>query len=151
MTQDPNPYRPPQAAVEAAPARGVRPLAGKGRRFLTLVIDYICFRLMLFVFFLVMYAVQPWRIPADHQLTWATGVAAVMFVAYCMFFEGLLGRTPAKMILGTKVTDLDGNPPTLGAVFKRTMARFVPLEGFTFFGERGFHDRVSKTLVIRKR
>jgi len=27
----------------------------------------------------------------------------------------------------------------------------VPFEGFAFFGERGLHDRVSKTLVIRER
>ena len=46
---------------------------------------------------------------------------------------------------------LDGNPPTAGAVLKRTLARYVPLEALTFLINVGFHDSISRTKVVRTR
>ena len=152
MAQDPNPYRPPEAAVDLSPARGVqRPLSGKGRRCATLLIDYVACRLLLLAFWVAAYALQPGRLPAAHRTAWAMALGLLFVAVFYVFFEGLFGRTPGKMILGTVVTDLEGHPPTLGAVVKRTLARFVPFEAFTFFGERGFHDKASRTQVVRTR
>jgi uncharacterized RDD family membrane protein YckC len=152
LAQDPNPYRPPQAPLETSPARGMqRPRSGKGRRLATLLIDYVACRLLILAFWVIAYALQPGRLPTAHRTAWAMALGVLFVAIFYVFFEGLFGRTPGKLILGTVVTDLEGNPPTLDAVIKRTLARFVPFEAFTFFGERGFHDKASRTQVVRTR
>ena len=152
MTTDANPFRPPTAEVDLLPdpAEG-RPLAGKGRRFATLLLDYVGYYILALVVGIVM-GIALGR-QALHLLQ---GVNAyifgfALFFGYYLFFEGLWGRTPAKMILGTVVTDLKGQPPTFTTVLKRTLARCVPFEAFTFFGENGFHDKASRTRVVRTR
>ena len=152
MTADPNPYRPPTAEVDLPPdaAQG-RPLAGKGRRFGTLILDYVGYYILALVSGIVMGVVF-----GPHALDLLAGANAylfafVLFIGYYLFFEGIWGRTPGKLILGTAVTDLQGQPPTLGTIFKRTLARCVPFEAFTFFGTTGFHDKASRTQVVRTR
>ncbi len=91
---------------------------------------------------------------ADDQLASGCGSYVLAFVimsAYYAFFETLWGRTPGELLLGSRAVTTTGGPPALPAVLGRTLARFVPFEGLTFFGERGFHDRVSNTRVVRVR
>ena len=153
MDQASNPYRPPTAEVdlaqdEDAPALA---LAGKGRRFLTWVVDYAGFMVLGMLIGMIMGIVFGRGSLRYLDGGWSYVFGFVVMSAYYVFFESLFGRTPGKILLGTKVVDLKGGDPTLGAIVKRTLARFVPFEGLTFFAERGFHDRVSKTIVIRRR
>jgi len=149
MTQDSNPYRPPLADVELAPepVEG-RPVAGKGRRFGTLLLDYVGFYILSLFVGIVLGIVFGQGALQYLQGGWAYLFGVVIVSAYYLFFEGLWSRTPGKWILGTVVTDMAGGTPTFGAIVKRTLARIVPFEAFTFFGERGFHDRASKTKVV---
>ena len=152
MTQEMNPYRPPTAEVELAQeAAESRPLASKWRRFSTLLLDYIGFYILAMIVGVLLGVLFGSRASAffDGALAYLFGVAIAS--AYYLFFEGLWSRTPGKMILGTIVTDMKGQPPTFGAIVKRTLARIVPFEAFTFFGERGFHDKASRTRVVRTR
>ena len=155
MTQDLNPYRPPTANVELQASTAVddRPLAGKGRRFATLLLDYIGFYASgAVVGVLLMFVLGLERATAFYTTGWSTLMGVFIVLAYYLFFEGLWGRTPAKMILGTKVVDVaTGEQPAFGSIVKRSLARFVPFEGFTFFGSNGFHDKVSRTKVVRTR
>jgi uncharacterized RDD family membrane protein YckC len=152
MTQDTNPFRPPTADVELAPeAASGLPVAGKGRRFATLLLDYIGFYVLALVIGMLLGAVFGANALALLQGGWAYLFGVAIVCGYYIFFESIWARTPGKMILGTVVTDLRGTPPTLGAVVKRTLARIVPFEAFTFFGDRGFHDKVSKTQVLYTR
>lgn len=152
MTADTNPYRPPVAEVDLLPDPVDGPaLAGKGRRFATLLIDYVGYYVLALVVGVVLGIVFGAR-----ALTMLQGVGAYvfglgLFLGYYLFFEGLWARTPGKMILGTVVTDLKGQPPTFGTIAKRTLARCVPFEAFTFFGSNGFHDKASRTRVVRTR
>ncbi len=149
---DTNPYRPPTVEVDLLPdAAEGRPLAGKGRRFATLIIDYIGYYVLALVAGLVMGVAFGARALTMLQGANAYIFGFVLFLAYYLFFEGLWARTPGKMILGTVVTDLQGRPPTFVAILKRTLARCVPFEPFTFFGETGFHDKASRTRVVRTR
>ena len=70
---------------------------------------------------------------------------------YYMFFEGIWGRSPGKWIFGTAVVNEDGLKPSFGAIALRTICRFIPFEPFSFFGERGWHDKISNTYVIKVR
>ena len=152
MDDDANPYRPPAAPVELARAPGEqRPLAGKGRRFATLLLDYVGFVFLSTTVSAVLLVLFQHRAAFLFTGVWGWVYGSCVICVYYMFFEGLWGRTPAKMILGTRVTDLNGQPPTFGAVIKRTLARLVPFEAFSFFGQTGFHDKASKTQVVRTR
>ena len=153
MNQETNPYRPPTANVQFAPeaAAATLEVAGKGRRFCTWALDYAGFVALSMVVGVVMALVLGPDAARYVSGGWSYVFGFAVMAGYYLFFEGLWGRTPGKMIAGTIVTDMDGNAPTFGTVVKRTLARFVPFEGLTFFGERGFHDKVSKTLVLRKR
>ena len=47
--------------------------------------------------------------------------------------------------------DENGTKPRFGQVIGRTLCRFVPFEAFSFFGERGWHDKIPKTRVVMAR
>jgi uncharacterized RDD family membrane protein YckC len=152
MTQEMNPYRPPTAEVELIPEAGEgRPLATKWRRVCTLLLDYIGFYLLGALVGIVLFALLGQRAHAFYASGWSTLMSLFLVLGYYLFFEGLWSRTPGKMILGTLVVDMKGGTPTFGSVVKRSLARFVPFEAFTFFGEQGFHDKVSRTRVVRTR
>ncbi len=74
----------------------------------------------------------------------------IVSMIYFVALEGLTGRTIAKFITKTKVVDSDGNKPSLGVVFMRSLCRFIPFEAFSFFGSdvSGWHDTLSKTTVV---
>jgi uncharacterized RDD family membrane protein YckC len=76
---------------------------------------------------------------------------------YYVFFEGVFRTSLGKLIVGTKVVDVDDGPASFGQVLIRSLCRFIPFEQFTFlFGAdrhfpRGLHDRLSGTKVIDAR
>ncbi len=149
---DANPFRPPSAQVELAPeAAGDHPLAGKGRRFFTFVIDYVgCYLAAILVGIALAIAGAAEATQAMNKAEeFLLGI--VIVAAYYLFFEGLWGRTPGKFVTGTRVTDLQGRPAKFGDILKRTLARMVPFEALTFFGKTGFHDKASRTQVVRVR
>ena len=149
MTQDLNPYRPPLAEVEmASVAVEGRPLAGKGRRFLTLLVDQVGYYAFSFALGIVLALAGAGQAVQGMNRLEEILFGAVALSVYYLFFESLWGRTPGKLVMGTRVVDLRGGPPTFGHLVKRTLARLVPFEAFTFFGVRGFHDRISDTQVV---
>lgn len=60
------------------------------------------------------------------------------------------GRTPGKMITGTKAVQEDGSPITSSQAFARGFSRVVPFEAFSALGSGTYpwHDRWSRTYVI---
>jgi uncharacterized RDD family membrane protein YckC len=71
-------------------------------------------------------------------------------MVYYPFFETLLGATPAKLFSESRVLVDDGQPVSFGAAIKRTLARFIPLEPFSFLGASGWHDQLSYTIVVKE-
>lgn len=143
-----NPYHPPESNVEgAAPADGLVD-AGKGRRFGTLVVDYVGYMILAFVVgvFLGLIFGEGWVavFKAVPEIVFGCGVLFLYYV----FFEGLWGRTPGKLVFGTRVVTETGEPLTFGRVALRTLCRFIPFEPFSFFGAKGWHDSLSKTRVV---
>jgi hypothetical protein len=72
----------------------------------------------------------------------------LIFVCYCLFFEAVFQRTPAKMLTGTRVVGENGERADLGQLVKRTLARLVPLDSVSFMFGNDWHDRWSGTRVI---
>ena len=80
--------------------------------------------------------------------------------AYHFLFESMLGgRTPGKMILKIKVTNVDGSTPGIGAYFLRWILMFVdfylisPVIGAAFIIFSNYHQRIGDmaagTIVIK--
>ena len=142
-----NPYRAPGADGEVAFANVYAdglPDAKQGTRLLHFIIDYVLYIGVCFVIGVVSVLIDQEELATF--LTWPA------LIGYYVFFEGVFAATPGKMIMGSRVVQLDGSKPTLGQVFLRTIIRFVPFEAFSFLGSTsGWHDRWSKTRVIRAR
>ena len=116
--------------------------ASQGQRFGNLMIDYFCYIAMCFVFGAVLGAIG---LPE-----FAGFISWPMYIGYYVFFEGVLGATPGKLVTRTRVVALDGGKPSFGQLLGRTFSRFVPFEPFSFLGSTsGWHDRWSKTRVVR--
>ncbi|CAN5391372.1 hypothetical protein BH10PSE17_BH10PSE17_09420 [soil metagenome] len=150
--QDVNPFEPPASEV-ADPVTGplALPIAGRGRRFGTFVVDYLCFlaaATMLGVTLGLAFG-QPAIDVLDKIPNIVVGVP--LLLAYYCFFEGIWSRTPGKWIFGTKVFTDTGERPSLARIAKRTLCRFIPFEALTFFGKQGLHDSISKTMVMTVR
>jgi uncharacterized RDD family membrane protein YckC len=146
-----NPYSPPKANVDAAEQPVEIDPVGKGKRFATYLIDYAGIYALAFISgFLVTVIFGQ----AGLQVLLSVNeilLTVLFFFVYYLVFEGLWARTPAKFILGTVVVTEDGGKPAFGTIVIRTLCRFIPFEPFSFFGERGWHDGISKTYVVSTR
>ncbi len=133
--------------------------ADLGLRFANYIIDIIFY---LFLAFLVGIGIGLYIKFVDYSASAMLdgnriGFRIIMYVVLFLYyssFEALFGKTIGKLITGTKVVNIeDGEKPTFGTAMLRSIIRFVPFEAFSFFGEHktGWHDRWSKTLVIKDR
>ena len=70
---------------------------------------------------------------------------------YYISFELLLGATPGKLLTETRVVNDDDGAPDAKTVISRTLSRFVPFEGVSFFGDGRWHDRWSCSSVVSEK
>ncbi|HEY3817945.1 MAG TPA: RDD family protein [Polyangiaceae bacterium] len=149
MSNFANPYEPPKSDVVALPDSAMDLIdASSGRRFANLLLDYVGFLVVAVVVALGLELVASTtgvRVPT--KLTQLIGM--LEWISYYVVFEALLGRTPGKLITGTRVVNLAGGRPRFTQILGRSFARAVPFEAFSFFGSRaGWHDRWSRTRVV---
>ncbi|QCK16604.1 RDD family protein [Mangrovivirga cuniculi] len=70
-------------------------------------------------------------------------------ILYYIFFEATFQATPGKMATGSKLVAEKGKL-SIGKVIGRTFSRFVPFEPFSFFGDKGWHDKWTNTTVVKE-
>jgi uncharacterized RDD family membrane protein YckC len=79
----------------------------------------------------------------------------VSFASYLGLFtvlEGAAkGKTPGKLITGTRALKMDGSDLTWKDAFMRSLCRIVPFEAFSAFGGNPWHDRWTNTIVVKER
>jgi uncharacterized RDD family membrane protein YckC len=144
-----NRYAPPRSNVDATAPPCPAVFASKGRRFGTLVVDYVAYLLSCVLLGGLIGIIFGQR---GMQLISAVPdfvLGLVLMVAYYVFFEGLWARTPGKLVFGTIVVTESGHKPPLLQVVTRTLCRFIPFEPFSFLNALGWHDSISRTRVIR--
>lgn len=73
-----------------------------------------------------------------------------IFFLYYALSEGLFGTTLGKVICGYTVIDEQANKVSFGKAMLRTICRYIPFEQFSCFAERGWHDTLSKTYVVKR-
>jgi hypothetical protein len=69
---------------------------------------------------------------------------------FYFIFELSLQSSPEKAILGRVVVDEYGNKPSVKQLLIRSYSRAVPFEVFSCLSDTGWHDRWSRTFVLRK-
>lgn len=148
-----NPYQAPAARIAEQEFRAIVP-AERWRRFVNSLIDYVGVVAVGIIVGAIIGAaggtdaIDGLQSPGMEYLT-GFGIMLIYYVP----LEALFGRTLGKLVTGTKVVDENGNPPTWGKAFGRTLCRLIPFEAFSFFKSdaRGWHDSVPKTYVVRTR
>jgi uncharacterized RDD family membrane protein YckC len=157
-----NPYASPASTVsDTASAPKELRVASQGKRFLNLIIDTIVIQVLAMVVGFVMGVIfAASRIAANGTVTTedeaSLGLAGffvglMVALGYFVVMEALFQRTLAKLLTGTIVVTENGTRPSLGQVFGRSLARFIPFEAFSFLSGQhpvGLHDSLSRTRVI---
>lgn len=150
MSEQTNPYLAPAAALDDVVPPADLQVASKNTRFFTFLIDYFGYMLLAFMCGVIAAFIGPSAM-AGIQVGNGYVFGWMLYLAYYIFFEGIWGRTPGKFILGTIVVTDEGKQPSLMTIVKRTLCRFIPFEAFSFLGERGWHDSITDTMVVRTR
>lgn len=131
--------------------------ASTGNRFVHMLVDTVMYYIILFLLALMLGVFIGVFAPEslgelENGTPWFVYLLGfIAYVLYFVFCESVFGRTVGKLITGTKVVDQNGNLPSTGTIFIRTLARLVPFEAFSFLGdgERGWHDRWTNTYVVK--
>ena len=130
--------------------------ASAGKRFANFLIDLVILYILTFMFAftvaMILAAVYPdaLKYMVEGNVLLNYGFAFVVWSLYYGLLEGGTGRSIGKFVTKTKVVDMNGNIPSYGAIFKRTLSRFIPFEAFSFLGSDavGWHDQISDTRVV---
>lgn len=141
--REPTPYAPPASMLREPPADAER-IASRGQRFANLALDNVALGLV---------GIVAGVLHGPASLGYTMLESTLISTAYFVVFEGMSGRTPGKLVTGTRVVAADGSPPSWGQIVGRTLARFIPFEALSFLGAPpvGWHDSLSGTRVVRVR
>jgi len=141
-------FCPKCGAVVNDQAAAHRPTS-QGRRLANYILDVVCFYLIIFLIGIIIGLLGGFQETNTILESILNIVGIFAFVLYYLFFEGIWARTPAKFITRTKVVMRDGSKPDFLHILGRSFARLIPFEAFSFlFGPVGWHDSLSKTLVV---
>jgi uncharacterized RDD family membrane protein YckC len=124
------------------------PLADKGARLYNYAVDMVVISvIMFFAFFFIMMGFNP-----EGDLIYYM-VCFLAYYGYYFLFEWKTGKTLGKLLTNTKVTDVDGNPPTWMQILTRTFFRLPFIDGLSLLlrSDTGIHDALSGTRVVKIR
>jgi uncharacterized RDD family membrane protein YckC len=133
--------------------------ATNGQRFANMLIDSIlCWSLYLGVIFVIAFTMATTGSTHDEITSFAenslllVAISLSVNAAYYILVEKFTkGRTLGKLITGTQAVKEDLSAISWKEAFIRTVTRFIPFEPFSALGNHPWHDRWSKTIVIKKR
>lgn len=133
-------------------------IASKGKRLANFLIDYFLYYIIFQIItglmaFSLIYLFQDWVVnnPSSIWLLYLfiLFINSVGYIFFMTLQEFLFkGRTIGKYITGTIVVKEDGETPGFKDYFLRSLCRIIPFEIFSFLGETGWHDSISKTRVV---
>ena len=106
------------------------------------------------IFFILLFIIYQLIVSFEEHLLL---YVLIIFVYYFLLEYYANGKTVGKLILGTRVVDINGERPSAKSIAIRTLCRFIPFEAISFisaywlsdhtlFGN--WHDSISKTYVV---
>ncbi|HUH26066.1 MAG TPA: RDD family protein [Flavobacterium sp.] len=130
--------------------------AVKGLRLINYIIDFIASILFMMLALTIMICIA-FLLNTDIVFIFESdfimeSLAFIFYALYYFLIENFSkGRSIGKLITGTKVVTLSGEVPTRNTFFRRSLYRLIPFEQFSFVGENGWHDSISRTIVVVKK
>lgn len=85
------------------------------------------------------------------------GKAALYVITFVVLFiyypisEILFGASPAKFLTESRVVNSKAESPNFSSIFLRTLCRNIPFDALSFFSQRGWHDSLSETYVVKEK
>ncbi|MFL6118691.1 RDD family protein [Actinophytocola sp.] len=128
------------------PREGPGAVAGRGVRFGALFVDLVLMGLATSLF--VRLDVQD---PA--QMQHYNYVSLLVWFVLTVLMVGLFGFTPGKLLFGLRVVRLDGKPMVtpLRAIPRTVLIGLIVPAAFADADNRGLHDKLAGTVVVRTR
>lgn len=133
-------------------AKSILVEADKGKRLLNFLIDAAAISLLQTVLVNIFATLASISFPAvfeSYKVIFGFNLFVTPF--YYLLAEHLFnGKTLGKLVTNTRVVTIDGEKPTFIQLLQRSLARTIPFEPFSYFGDKttGWHDRLSQTIVI---
>ncbi|WP_343634359.1 RDD family protein [Fluviicola sp.] len=131
-------------------------VVSQGVRFGYFMIDVVFFYIITFIIGVVIGIivvatgnVEELR-PDSGLIKFLDKMGYLIFFLYYAISEGLGGTTLGKLICGYTVIDEYANKVPFSKALLRTVCRYIPFEAFSCFAERGWHDTLSKTYVVKR-
>lgn len=130
----------------------VNPGVRLGYFLVDLVLFYILFLVGVFLFFALLEVTGILRL-----LKYYLSDLLIYFIFYLSYYlyyalsEYFFGGTLGKLIFGYRVINVYANKISIGQALLRTIIRFIPFEALSCIGLRGWHDKWSKTFVVKKK
>jgi len=124
-----------------------------GVRFGYSFIDFFIIFIIQFLFGLIfkIFAIQSKSIDTIIFLGLLSQLVSLsIFLFYYAIFETYLGGSVGKLICGYTVINNRAERITFGHGMLRSVIRMVPFEAFSCLSDRGWHDRWSKTYVVKR-
>lgn len=131
-------------------------VVSQGVRFGYFMIDVAFFYIITFIIGVIIGIIIVATGNVDLLTTDSTLMKFLDIMGYPVFFlyyaisEGLGGATLGKLICGYTVIDERANKVSFPKALLRTVCRYIPFESFSCFAERGWHDTLSKTYVVKR-
>lgn len=125
----------PTAGVEL-PATGTGAVAGFGRRFAAIVVDWVPCALAALLL--------------TENPSWS---ALMIFLVLTVTSVAVFGRTPGHAAAGIRIAELDsgGRPSFVAALVRSVLLCLVVPALIVNSDGRGLHDRIARTVVLRAR
>ena len=126
-------------------------LAAKWKRIVNFMIDYylITFIWLIFIFYVDQLVEDGDLSISDEGYTSLFLIPFILVPLLYLFCERYTGKTLGKLITGTKVISLTGEPITMKQVIFRTLSRLVPFEPISLIlANTAWHDDWSDTAVV---
>ncbi|HEX6427593.1 MAG TPA: RDD family protein [Niastella sp.] len=132
-----------------------------GVRFANFIIDRIILIVLLCggIFIWAIMAISRGEDIKSYLLFQENGLATILqlllghvctLVYYTVSETAMKGRTIGKFATGTIAITQDGTPFTFKNALMRSLCRIIPFEPFSAFGYMPWHDKFTKTTVVKK-
>ncbi len=119
-------------------------------RLINFIIDTVVW---IILFFSIAYIFDLYFIRFSSYLVnyiYSISLGLILYLAYYTILEFYFRRTLGKFLTRTKVVNRTGDEITFITIFKRTLARLIPIDIFYYLISRnGLHDKLSNTQVIK--
>lgn len=118
-------------------------------RFKNHLIDSVICSLLVFLFYAIAVMLIDFSNKDEIFLRYFIFFFLVVRTIYCTVFEFYFFRTIGKAVTKTKVVTEEGGYPGFQKIFLRSICRLIPFNEFSFLFGTGWHDSISKTMVVK--